>query len=149
MDFFTNTYELTMSAHDDAPENERPYYQFRAATIKERRIETQVANRLTSLADPDSEDDVDDAFEYIVLVLPHIQKRLLSVRVGKKNQKALLDIEGTLDYTSIVEMFWRMRNGEEISILAKKKSRLLSNSNTAESAPAVKDATGPRAKKAK
>lgn len=150
MDFFTNKYDLSITTHLDLEDKKRPVYEFRAATIKERREETETAKYLDRLADPKAADDVDDPIEYIEAVLPHIEKRLLRVKVGKKAVKSLMNLEETLDYTSIVELFWSMRNNEEIGVLVKKKLALPSNSNTAESVKdATTNATGPQEKKAK
>lgn len=149
MDFFTNTYEIELSTHTEKPKGKVPAYEFRAATIKERRAENKVSKWLSDIME-NPENDVDDPIEYIEAVLPHIQNRLLFVRVGKKRKAALIDLEETLDYTSIMELYMSMRLQEEMRILDKKKSLSLSNLSSAESANRVPaNATGPQDKKAK
>ncbi len=149
MEFFTNTYELSITTHTHLDKKKRPVYEFRAATIAERRRETDTANHLDRLADPESGEDIEDPIEYIEAVLPHIKNRLLAVKVGKKTAPALMDLEETLDYTSIIELFWSMRNNEEFSVLLKKKLRSPLSSSMVESAKVATDAAEPLDNEAK
>lgn len=149
MDFFTNTFEVTLTTHEDLKKERQPVYEFKAATIKERRAENKVSKWLSDIIE-NHENDVVDPLEYIEAVEPLIKNRLLGVRIGRKRKADLMDLEGTLDYTSIIELYMSMRLQEEARIADKKKLRLLSNLNTGESAkPVQQDATEPQGKKAR
>lgn len=149
MEFFTNTYGLSLSTHADKPEKKRPVYEFRAATLKERRKETELSKWLIEITNNPGE-DVEDPLDFVEPVLDAIKKRLLFVRVGNKRKASMMDLEETLDYTSVMELYMSMRLQEEIRIADKKKSSSLLSLSTGEFAkPVAEVATVPQDKKAK
>jgi len=111
--FIPRDFSVWLPIHDDLPENDRPKFKFRGSTWAERQEVLSAGEGWEDLGE----------LQIIGGILPLLKRHLISAPFAG-------EIENELDYVQIVELYSRMRIGDQISALAKKKFVLPSPSET-------------------
>jgi len=142
---FTPTYTVGLSLHHELPEKDRLLYEFRAATIAERKAERFFYDFINGIEDEDAREiSIDQLAEDL---LPLVSARLVAVKRGGDNTPDEMDIENRIDQSSLIELFQASYLHELPSIAQKKRSLLLSSMRLGGSAETAEDAPEPQTSK--
>jgi hypothetical protein len=135
---FLPTYPVSLSTHMEFGEDDRPVFTFRAATIKERNLESPAYDRIFNIEEEDAETVSSESMANDLI--PLIENRLVSVTESGKPCESIKGPDD-LDVSSIIELFVSMCDAEIPSIAEKKRSLWLSSFVSDESAEDAESAT--------